>query len=445
METPTKATVHPLRQVALWLSLALLLETAHAATLVAEEVPQKRSAPDAAALKDAETNLRQTFKNDFSRKAASDRQVLAKKLIGLAAEEADSDHPVKQFAMLSLARELAVDVGELPTAFEAVAALDHDFAIDPIKLKVDSITRVVKNPRLRDLHWSTAVQTMAVAEEAVAQFDYEAATKLTGIAINVGKRTKHDMLQDVASTRQKELVASRPRFDRARKASARLLEDASDAAAKTVLGEYFCGVAATWEKGLSFLEECDNGALRDLAGRDVGNPSDAASQVALGNGWLQAADGFQQPLKTHFQRRARSWFLKAWPALKGLAQTDVEKKIKLIPARPAVLAIHAEIDGVDEIVVTEARAELIHREWELPALIEINGDVHWAPGTTRILPNAGETRFLPDGVNFAKASVVKLQGRGEVRVVPALDRVTIELRDGEVGGDTYEVLVFFAE
>ena len=310
---------------------------------------------------------------------------------------------------------------------------------------MDSITRVVKNPRLRELHWSTAVQTMTVAEEAVDRFDFEAATRLTGIAINVGKRTRHEMLQDVASTRQKELVASRARFDRARKASVRLLEDPNDSAARSVLGEYFCGVAGVWEKGLAFLSDCDNGVLRDLARKDQGNLRDAASQVALGNGWLQAADAYQPPVKTQFQRRARSWFLKAWPELKGLAQTDVEKKVKLIPARPAVLAIHADIDGVDEIVVTEAQAELFHREWELPPAIQINGDVNWIPSASRILPNTGETRFIPDGVNFAKASLVKLQGRGEVRVATALDRITIEFRDGEVGGDTYEVLVFFAE
>src|SRR5262245_53525476 len=67
-------------------------------------------------------------------KRPSDRQVLAKKLIGLAAEEGDADHPARQFAMLTLARDLAVDVGELPTAFEAVAALDRAFLVDPIKL-----------------------------------------------------------------------------------------------------------------------------------------------------------------------------------------------------------------------------------------------------------------------------------------------------------------------
>lgn len=408
----------------------------------AEPVPQ-RPVPEAAAQKDAETSLRQTYKSDFAKKSPSDRQVLARKLITLAAEE--TDHPEKQFAMLSLARDMSVDVGELSTAFEAVDKLDQSFTIDPVKLKVDSITRVVKNPRLRELHWSTAVQTLAVAEEAVARFDYEAATKLTGIAINVGKRTKHDMLQDVASTRQKELVASRARFDRARKAAARLVEDAGDAAAKTVLGEYLCGVAGVWEKGLSLLVECDNGALLDLAKKDLGNPSDAAAQVALGNGWIQVADGFQQPLKLRFQRRARTWFLKAWPELTGLAQADVEKKVKSIPTRAAVLAIHADIDGVDEIVVTEAQAELFHKAWDLPANIQINGDIHWVPGTSNVLLNAGATRFLPDGVNFANASVVKLQGRGEVRVVPGLDRIMIEFRDGAGGADTYEVLVLFAE
>jgi|GEM_PF-5758612 len=432
-----------LRRHLLRTSCSLVVALFAAGLLSADVGSQRRPVPEAAALKDAETKVRQAYKSDFAKKSASDRQVLARNLIALAAEQ--SDHPDKMFAMLSLARDLSVDVGELATAFEAIAAFDKSFEIDPIKLKVDSITRVVKNPKLRDLHWSTAIQTLAVAEEAVLCFDYDAATKLTGIAINVGKRTKGGMLQDVAASRQKELVASRAWFDRAKKASARLLEEANDAAAKTVLGEFFCGVAGSWEKGLPLLREGDNAALQELAGKDLANPVDAAAQVPLANGWLQVADIFQAPIKSRFQRRARTWYLKAWPELTGLAQTDVEKKVKQIPGVPAVLAIRADIDGVDEIVITDSQAELIHREWEMPKSIQLNGDLNWAPGTSKTLLNERTTRFLPDGVNFAKASVVKLQGRGEVQVVPALNRITVAFRDGEVGGDTYEVLVLFAE
>src|SRR5262245_53525475 len=69
MESWIRGAVLTLRQVGLWLGLAVGLATSLPKILVAQEAPQKHPAPEAAALKEAETALRQTFKSDFSKKA----------------------------------------------------------------------------------------------------------------------------------------------------------------------------------------------------------------------------------------------------------------------------------------------------------------------------------------------------------------------------------------
>src|SRR5256885_16434247 len=84
--------------------------------------PTKSPPPDAAALSQANRNIRDIFKADLARARTPNAQIeLAKKFLQSAAEEKVNlnDH----YALLLLARELAVNAGDVETSTAAADAI----------------------------------------------------------------------------------------------------------------------------------------------------------------------------------------------------------------------------------------------------------------------------------------------------------------------------------
>lgn len=111
--------------------------------------------------------------------------------------------------------------------------------------------------------------------------------------------------------------------------------------------------------------------------------------------------------------------------------------------RYAELSIRATIDGSDEILVTSEKATWRHRHWGWPRGEVLLNDTPWDPRRRPELPNAGETRFLPEGVDFATARVVRVVGRDLAAVETAADRLIVRFADTPVGTDVYEVVIRF--
>src|SRR5262245_60920295 len=89
--------------------------------------------PDAAAQKNAEKLVRDIFKDEYNRKDAVSRRALAQKLIKQAGETADD--PTSRFVLLSEARDLAADGGDVRTALAAAQQLAKTYAVDPAGAK----------------------------------------------------------------------------------------------------------------------------------------------------------------------------------------------------------------------------------------------------------------------------------------------------------------------
>jgi hypothetical protein len=109
----------------------------------------------------------------------------------------------------------------------------------------------------------------------------------------------------------------------------------------------------------------------------------------------------------------------------------------------AELSLRATIDGSDEILVTAEKATWRHRHWGWPQGDVLLNDGTWDPRRSREVLNQGVTRYLPDGVDFATARVVRATGRDLAAVEIEEDRLTVRFADTPVGAAVYEVVIRF--
>ena len=115
------------------------------------------------------------------------------------------------------------------------------------------------------------------------------------------------------------------------------------------------------------------------------------------------------------------------------------------PVRPspaATLKIAAQIDGSDLLKITAREASWTHRFWACPSLVTLN-DITWNVGRTNVLVNAETNRFLPAGVDFSSAKIVKRTGRDLVTLWADDDAIWVNFADNPNGADDYELEISF--
>ena len=112
------------------------------------------------------------------------------------------------------------------------------------------------------------------------------------------------------------------------------------------------------------------------------------------------------------------------------------------PSTPATLKIAAQIDGSDLLKITAGEATWMHRFYDFPSAVKLNG-VAWNLRQTNVLANAGTNRFLPSGVNFSTAKIVVRKGRDLATMWAGNDAIWVNFADNPNGADAYELEISF--
>ena len=108
----------------------------------------------------------------------------------------------------------------------------------------------------------------------------------------------------------------------------------------------------------------------------------------------------------------------------------------------ATLKIAAQIDGSDLLKIIAREAIWTHRAYSYPAAVKVN-DLPWDVVQTNVLMNAGTNAFLPSGVVFSTARIVRRQGRDLGTMWADDDAVWISFADNPNGADFYELEISF--
>jgi hypothetical protein len=113
-------------------------------------------------------------------------------------------------------------------------------------------------------------------------------------------------------------------------------------------------------------------------------------------------------------------------------------------ARRPTLQVVAEIDGSDELHVDARGARWVHREWEWPREVRLNG-VAWDPERSPTLRNDGATRFLPGAVDVAKARLTRDEARDTAVLEPTEEGLVLIFADSPPDRSTYDVTITFGD
>jgi hypothetical protein len=125
------------------------------------------------------------------------------------------------------------------------------------------------------------------------------------------------------------------------------------------------------------------------------------------------------------------------------AGSDRAKQAGPADSDEIVLTFRGEIDGSDQIKITQAEATWHHTAWGMPPKpVTLNG-ISWDPRDQDTLKNEGKSRFLTSSVDFRSARLKRIQARDIVAIEQNRDSAVIYINDGAGGASTYEFQVIF--
>ncbi len=315
-----------------WVALAFLFLGAAApgfgadATVGAEAAVVAKEMPPEADLKASAAAVKQVFKEDFAlARIPAQKSELAKKLLESAAREGTG--PADCHALLSMAKDLAIEAADIPTGLLALSQLTSQFPGDADGVMTKSLPRLLKVfPRDGDAA-PVIENLLAFAEQATAEDRHELAKTIVTQAHLLAVRTKEADLAISLTARLADLRRSE-QFAKAFAAAQTTLKEApDDAAAHLAAGKYLCFVKGDWEAGLEHLAAGDDAILAGLAKQEI-SPDAKAEQVA--DGWWNVGEKEQGTCREQILAHSVDWYRKAGESLTGLAKARAEKRIEQV-------------------------------------------------------------------------------------------------------------------
>ncbi|MCY2927800.1 MAG: discoidin domain-containing protein [Planctomycetota bacterium] len=319
--------------LALAAAAAFSQEAEPASAPASAPAPAKTPAPSPAALKAAAKLANEIYAAELAKaKTVPDRVALGKKLLQAGAG-AQGDEPGR-FVLLGLAADVAVQAGDIETAFAAAEELGRGFDIDALKRKADVAAKLAaaRSPDVSALEG----RFTALIDEALAADRYELATQVAEQALALGKRTGDRGAAQAAATQLQDVNDIAASHENATRALAVLTADPNNTAAYLTVGRFYCFAKGDWAKGLPMLASASDRPLKVLAEKEIAARAEPPAQIDVADGWWDLAQNEQGLTKRRMLDHARDWYTKAQPAAVGLLKLKVEARLAAMPDRTTI-------------------------------------------------------------------------------------------------------------
>lgn len=285
----------------------------------------KTPAPDAAAQKEAEKEIRDVFKEEYAKRGAPERLALARKLLDQGLQTKDKAN--SRFVLFREAQELAAQAGNIEVAFRAIRELSSEFQVDATAMKNQALAAAMQNAKAPEEFKALAEASIVNAEEAIAADEFDGAAKALNSASTLAKKAKEMALISRIDAKSKEAADLKSKFDKVQKARETLAAKPDDAPAAQTVGWYHCAAKGDWEKGLPLLAQGTDAGLKALASLDLSRPTQPAEMAALGDKWWEKAEKLRGSERDAVRNRAVFWYEQSLAGLGGLAKAKVEKRL----------------------------------------------------------------------------------------------------------------------
>lgn len=321
--------------------------------------PQDKRAPipDEAAEGDSERTVRTVFKDDFAQKTSAGQSSLARKLLqrGIETEGATAE----SFVCFREARDLAVATRDPGLALQVISEWARRFEVNSLERKRAALVLIGHAAETVEEWIALANGYLALVNEAVPADDYVFAGESAEAGVQAARKAKDPLLSQRLESLVQECVQRRGRAALAKKAGEALKKDADDPAAHGVLGHYQCTVRADWNAGLPHLAKSGNPAVQSVARKDLGKPSEAPDQAALGDAWWELADRELGEARRRFVSRAAFWYAQARERLTGPVRERIERRIE------AAASLESGRETIDLLKLVDPKKDTVAGEWVL--------------------------------------------------------------------------------
>jgi hypothetical protein len=331
--------------VALLAPFAALLSPTPQRSALAEEAAPRLPVPEPRALAALETEVRSPFPEVYAGESPAEMASLARKFLELAGRTEGA--PERRFVLLREARDLASRAGDAALALAAVDAMAVRFEIEPLDMKAETLGAIAAATHESGLLTELAEHFLVLTHEGAAADDHAAAARLARQAEGLARRSGSTELSAEVRFTASEITHLQRLHSLERKARKKLLSSPDDPAANLAVGRYLSLGRGDLEGALPHLARSGGGgALALLAQADLGAPEPAAERADLADRWWGLAareevlsrEADELPyhwafLCQTFRARAAHWYALARPALGGVRQVEVSRRLEALAGR----------------------------------------------------------------------------------------------------------------
>lgn len=293
---------------------------------IAQDRVNKLPVPTEEEERTAQALVRDLYKADREKAKSSPQKIeLAKKLLrdGLGTK----DDPSGQYVLLKVAKDMAVQEGEIETAFQAIEGLAATFEIDDLEMRTNAVSSAAKVVRTKQGQQQLASKALTLIEPLVEDDRFEAAKSLSELALVTARKSADTEAIRLATIRAKETSEIEKLFQAAKAALAVLESTPNDPEANLKLGKFRCFIKQEWETGIVCLARGSNEKLMNLAIKELAAPSASEEQLKIGDAWWDLVEEEPPYAKRALQLHATTWYKRALPSLSGLLRTKVETRL----------------------------------------------------------------------------------------------------------------------
>ena len=281
--------------------------------------------PDAEAQKEARKLVTDVFGKDLAKaRTAPERVALGRKMLQAATDE--QGRPAAQYALLAIAGEVATEAADVETAMAVAVAIGNRFDADGAKLKTDALARLDKAKGLDPA--AMAEHCTQLIDECVAADRYDLAKKAAELGVAAAKKGGDTQALQAAAGRLQEVSGIRTGYEQAQKALAILAADSNNTGAYLTVGRFLCLAKGDWAKGLPMLASSSDKAIKQMAEKEMQNPTTPAGQVELADGWWELAAKEPEPSRRKMREHAAAWYRQAFPSLTGVMKLRAHLRLE---------------------------------------------------------------------------------------------------------------------
>lgn len=299
------------------LTLLLLL----VATVVSGQESARLPPPDVAAQQAMSKTVSEAYKADYDAARTPGQKIaLAKKLMSEAASTKDE---TGRFVMIRIGRNMAVQQGDLETAFQAIESLAARYEIDELQYKLNAVT---------DASLKTAPAKTGALGPITSLIDEALAADRHDMSLTAANKAR-DLARDARNSAEVKRFASRIKeIEQAQQAlkqvqgpleTLRTLPE--DPEANYAVGWYLCIQKANWQEGLPKLAKGSNDAVKQLAAEELGEKPDP---LKLADAWWALAQSQEPIAKERLQNHAAQWYRLAVKSASGLEKAKIEMRLE---------------------------------------------------------------------------------------------------------------------